>query len=581
LVSSPTAKTAATFSGVPISDNPAHVDRRLRRVRHLLVGDLTDGELDSAVVPPLPLALLLVEASPELRALLRNPFNLRLAAGLAEYLTGGWHAELLAARSRVDLLEAYWEWRVRKDDSTAREALLARLCREMVSSRSLRVVETEPTVMAADSPAVQAMLSENVLSGEGGLLPAGRRVLSFSHNILFDYAAALYLLHDPIDQNRLLSTLDTDPSLPLVARPSFEILTDLLWKHRDLDVFWPLCLEVAGSRHVLASLAFAARLLNLIRHADDLTPLAPKPGGAVRSTGLRPVQEFIRQLIGGLRSLALLADPEPAVVPLAGLARRLADHVGASYVDGALAADLLVALQFRAPLSADDPGADDRGHAVGALLDGCRTDPQRLEQLAGAAARQLPHAVGVSAAAREATDRLLTDRDALRQWGGTVLPWLADAVVSAVPHDPDLAGRMASAVLMSRETRDEQVTFAGGALLPLTQSRRDQAALAAASLGRSFDQLCAANLMLAAEIFCDLVDGEPAPQASSRWPMSASDATGWLEHGDDLARPEPRSCGCAPHGPPTRCTRASARQDGSKRSVNWRSPRRTQSCARS
>jgi hypothetical protein len=407
----------------------------------------------------------LAAASSELRALLRNPFNLRLAARLAEHLTGSQHAELLAARSRVDLLEAYWSWRVRNEDGTAREALLTRLCLAMVSRRSLRVVETEPTVTAGDSAAVQAMLSENVLSGDGGLLPAARRVLSFSHNILFDYAAALYLLHDSVDRTRLLRTLDADPSLPLVARPSFEILADLLWKHRDLDVFWPLCLDLAGSRHVLASLAFAARLLNLIRAADDLMPLAPEPGRADRPDGLWPAQEFIRQLVGGLRTPALLADLAPAVVPLTVLARHLAGNAGASYMDAALAADLLVALQIRVPLSAGDPGADDRGHAVAALLDGCRADPQRMEQLAGAATRQLPHTVGVSAAAREATDRLLADDDALRQWGGTVRIWLADAVVPAVPHDPDLARRMAAAILTFRETRDERVSFGGGALL--------------------------------------------------------------------------------------------------------------------
>jgi len=215
------------FSGTPVSDNPAQVDLRLADVRHLLVGDLTDRELDAAVVAPLALASLLAQASPELRALLRNPFNLRLAAQVAPNLSGTQQQELLAVRSRVGLLDAYWSWRVRTEDRTAREALLARLCREMASSRSLRVVEAEPAVTAVDSAAVQAMLSENVLSGDSGVLPAARRVLSFSHNILFDYAAAIYVLLNPADPSRLLDTLDADPSLPLVARPSFEILVDL------------------------------------------------------------------------------------------------------------------------------------------------------------------------------------------------------------------------------------------------------------------------------------------------------------------------------------------------------------------
>ncbi len=522
------------FSGAPLSDDPAQFDRRLAGVRHVLVGDFTERELEAALVQPLPLASLLAQASPDLRDLLHNPFNLRLAAKLAQHLSGGQQGELLSVRSRVDLLETYWSWRVHNADRTARDSLLTRLCRQMVSSRSLRVVEAEPAVTAFDGGAVEAMLSENVLSGEGGLA-AARRVLSFSHNILFDYATAIYTLLDPLDPGRLLGTLDAEPSLPLVARPSFEMLVDLLWKHRDDGLFWGLCLGVTGSTHVLASLAFAARLLNLIRTADDLSPLSPEPGRMDLPEGMRPEQQFVRQLVGALRTSTVLADPTPAVVPLAALARRLAENSALSYFDAALAADLLLGLQLRAPISGGNPGADDRGQAVAALLDGCRTDPRRMEQLAGAAARQLPHVIGTSLAARGAADRLLSDTVALQEWGGTVLTWLADAVVEVVFHDPDLARRMAAAVLTFRETREEQVTFGGGALLPLTESRRQQAEHGVYRLGHSFKRLCDADLVVASEIFCDLIRDRSTMPTKGQWPLSITDVSGWLEYGWDLS----------------------------------------------
>lgn len=519
------------FPGAPIPDDSSRFDGRLTGVRHLMVGDLADRELDTAVVPPLPLAALLAEAPDELRALLRNPFNLRLAAQLTSQLSSGQHSGLLAVRSRVDLLEAYWSWRVYSADRTARQALLSRLCHQMASSRSLRVIEAEPVVTAADSAAVEAMLSENVLSGDGGVLAIGRRVLSFSHNILFDYATAIYLLVDPVEPNRLLATLDADPSLPLVTRPSFEILVDLLWKHRGDGLFWPLCLDVAGSPHVLASLAFAARVLNLVRGADDLVPLAAEPGRVDRRDGAWPARQFIGQLVGALRTPAVLPDPTPAVVPLAVLTRYCAENARASFQDAVLAANLLLALQLRVPLHAGDPGADDRGLAVAALLDACRADPQQMEGVVGVAARQLPHAAAASAAARAAVERLLTDDDALRQWGGTVLTWLAEAVVPTVGHDPDLARCMANVVLTFREARDEHVTFGGGPLLPLRESRRQQAQHGAYVLGQAFGELCAANLQVAAEVFCDLASEGDGPQASDRWPMSVPDAEGWLQYG--------------------------------------------------
>ena len=308
----------------------------------------------------------------------------------------------------------------------------------------------------------------------------------------------------------------------------------MLWEHRDAGLFWPLCLKIAGSTHVLASLAIAARLINVIRAVDDLVPLEPLPGRTDQPNELRPEQKVVHHIVGALRASTVLPDATPAIPPLAILARRLAENTGSSYADAALATDLLVGLQLRVPLVVGDPGADDRGHAVAALLDGCRSDHLRMEKLAGGAAGQLPHTVGASAAARCAVDRLLGDHDTLQQWGGTVLPWLADAIVPAASHDPDLARRMAAAVLTFRETRDEQVSFSGGALLAFNESRQQQAKHGTYRLGRSLGRLCAANLGVATEIFCDLADDGSAPPTSDQWLVSVPGAAGWLQYGQDL-----------------------------------------------
>jgi hypothetical protein len=524
------------FAGRPLADDPALADGTLHGVRHLLVGDLTDEELETAVKPPLPLAALLAEASPDLRALLRNPFNLRLAAALTE--SGGQLSELHAVRSRVGLLQAYWDRRVHSEASAARDVLLARLCREMVTRRDLRVVEGEPVVTAADSAAVTAMLSEHVLSDADAVLPTGRRVLSFSHNVLFDYAVAVYLLLDPLDPTRLVPVLDADPSLPLVARPSLEILVDVLWERRETGLFWPVCLGVAESSHVLASLAVAARLLRLVQSFDDLAPLAPPAGRADRTEGLWPEQELTRQLTGALSTPAVLADGAAVAAPLATLARHLAENAAASYADAALATNLLDALQRRVPVAEGQAGADDRGRAVAELLDACRTDPRRMEQLAGAAARQLPDVVASSAAAREAVYRLLDDDATLQQWGGTVLTGLAEAVVPVVSLDSDLAKRLATTILTFNETRDEQVAFSGSVLLAMSESRRQQAALAVYILGEAFDELCAADLLTAAEIFCTIAENGSERPSRVDWPVTVAGAEGWLRYGQDLSLTE-------------------------------------------
>jgi hypothetical protein len=527
------------FPGAPVATDAEYIDSQLTKVRHLRVGELTDAELSGSVQPPLALATLLGEASPDLRALLRNPFNLSLAARMAEHLTDSEHSQLLAVRSRVQLLDRYWAWRILHDQPTARIALLSRLTSEMAATRSMRVVEAEPVVNSGDDAAVQAMLSASVLTADPGIVPGGRRILSYSHNILFDYAAAIYLLLDQLNPRNLLIALDADPALPLVARPSFELLADLLWNQPDRSAFWSLCLDGAGSSHLLASLAFAARLLNLARDPDDLTPLASAQGRTDPPTGMLPAQRLVSQVVGALRGNAVLADATPAMAPLSRLAAQLAANARSSCIDAALAADLLITLERQAPLAGAEPVSDERAAATADLFDVCRSDPRHFEQLAGGVARLLPSAIQFSVEARAAVERLIDDRSALEQWGGTVLDSLAGCIVPAVQEDPAFARRVAKAVLEFRETRDEQVPFVPGALLPLTESRKQQADRSVDTVARAFPELCAADLEFAAEIYCYFANlGLLASSVDTSWPLATNGAGAHLQYG--FARPVTR-----------------------------------------
>jgi hypothetical protein len=263
----------AVFAGEPVSDEEGQSDPRLSGIRHLLVGSLTEDELGVALAASPALATFVSTASVDVRVMLRNPFNLQLADALVPGNSPVDSERLSAVHTRLGLLGLYWEWRVQAEDRTARDAVLERLCRHMLSVRDLRAIEQPPVVTAGDSAAIEALLHEGVLTADTGAIPGARRVLAFSHNILFDFAAAMYVLLDQLDPDRLLAELDQDPELPLVARPSLDLLVDHLWEHRSSGAFWRLCFVVAASDHLLASLAFAGRLLAVIREADDLNPL--------------------------------------------------------------------------------------------------------------------------------------------------------------------------------------------------------------------------------------------------------------------------------------------------------------------
>jgi hypothetical protein len=525
------------FAGGPVSRDAVRVDSQLATVRHLLVSEFDEEDLDRELVDPMPLASLFAKASPDLRRLLRIPFNLRLAAELVDGSTSAQQDDLLQVRSRVELLDRYWDSRVREEDRRSREALLERLASSMLTGRRLEVAEKEPTVLGTDSAALEGLLSQGVLRRLDGPIPGVGGALSFAHNILFDYAVAIHVLYDALESDGLVEKLDSDPTLPLIARPSFDLLVDMLWQARTGDEFWPRVLAVAGSGHVLASLAIASRVVNLVHDPNDLRELSTR-GPLTPNTGeLSSRQRLAGQVICAFRARAVLPRPANAVPALAQLAILLADHAKASYADAALATDLILALQDRVPITSENvesAGAVERAATVAALLDAARSEPIRMENLAGLLSRQLQYFVGISAEVRDAVQRLLEDDVALTQWGGTVLTWFPDMVVSALAPAPQLARSLATASLSFEETRNEDIGLGFSAIMPLRESRMQQARLAAYRLGEVFAQISSTDIVTATEIVSDAYGDATSANDNPQWPMVAHGTAGWLEHGYGL-----------------------------------------------
>jgi hypothetical protein len=538
----------SAFAGQPVATRPQQVDPRMGQVRHLLVADLTDEELAPALRKSSELAGLLGTATAELARLLHNPFNLRLAVELvagAVPLTREERGRLSDARTRLDLLDAYWRYRVDTEDMTARAQLLRRVCERMLATRDLRVVEQPPAVLGTDSAAVSDLLSGNVLALDRQGITGAARILVFAHNILFDYATAQYVLLDPLNPSQLINRLFDDPSIPLIARPSLELVIDRLWNQADRGPFWRLALELAGSEHLLASLAVAGGVLTHTPTATDLQPISDVLTAG--STEDHAAARSLTSQIGGALRAPLVPDQvaSAAVPGIAWLAATLARSAATngSWDDAALAVDLLESLERRAPLRPSDPGAADRATTVAVLLDACRAEPNRFEQIAGAVTRHLPSAITTEPTVARAVARLLSDSAAMRQWGGTVLFNLARAVPALLAVDPALARQTATAIWTFDEQRDEQVSFVSAPLLPMIESRRQQAQHAIYELAIVFPRICEADLVSATQIFAEIANTglylTPTSDPRNNWPITDGDRNGWLQYGRDLDMLDP------------------------------------------
>ena len=266
------------------------------------IDELSDSELGQVGAAWPELAQLALSAPEDLKRLLRNPFNLRLAAELL--LAGADVEELSTVRDRLGLLDRYWEQRVVDGQGgIARNSLLSRVCNLSVRSRTL----TAPVsgVLSDDATAgevLEQLLSRSVLS-DAAIVSSAPTVGSvrFAHHVLFDYAVAVTVFAEAGDA--LLRSLQEDPDLVLFARPSIDMHLERLWSD-DPEAFWTVAFAVTGDESLprLAAVAATEVVARRVVAVDELAPLvAPLIAGEGS-----PAQERLLRYL----ALAVVIDRE-------------------------------------------------------------------------------------------------------------------------------------------------------------------------------------------------------------------------------------------------------------------------------
>jgi len=296
----------------PVRSPPdaAYVDPEFVAVNHLSVALLNDVEIAQLEHRAPPLHTFLAGATPEMRELVRMPFNLRLLAHLLDADVDP--DELHHISTQLELLNSYWLNRVLTpvDGADLREAMLRSVCDLIVTARSMLVDRADVQANAIFLPAPPALLSSQLLvesADAGGSVD--RNVLGYAHHVLFDYAAARLLLRRP--ETELVSRLAGQPDLPILIRPSLDMHLRWLWQsdaeHRE---FWDVTMAITAESDIpeIATLVGAGIAAEMVRTLVDIAPLLR----AVRS-GIDSRREV------GERVLAhVLASVQASDLPLAG-----------------------------------------------------------------------------------------------------------------------------------------------------------------------------------------------------------------------------------------------------------------------
>ena len=244
----------AIFRGTPPDGpTPPIGGRHFSRIRHVVIGRLTDDELRQVGETGAESLAALISSAPEaVTELLRVPFNLWLAA---ELLNGGAEPQAIrSAGSQLALLDLYWKERVLQGhsprDGPAREAVLRDLVRAMVSGRALHA-DRDLVATVEAGPHISDLLSAGVIVEwqPSQHRPPRSATLALSHHVLFDYAVARLLLRRSVD--RFVRFLEGDLGFVLLGRPSLVMHFHHLWATAAPGTqpkeFWEAVLAVCRS----------------------------------------------------------------------------------------------------------------------------------------------------------------------------------------------------------------------------------------------------------------------------------------------------------------------------------------------
>lgn len=260
-----------------------------RQFTNLTVAPFSDADLQIVCQQVPAIERLLRESSADFRELLRNPFNLHIAAWLIE--AGAHIDEFSTVHSQVQLLGKYWRLRVEAPaDGVDRKAMLRHILRQMIGRNALSLPEE-----LAYSPGLAAPL-QGLCSSEVLRKSITDRI-SFAHNILFDYALARLIL----DEEEVFRFVREDSTRTIFFRPSLSYFFHYLW-WRDRELFWKIALEFFANPDLpeRAKVIPAVVITEASRSISDLQPVLREETSTINK-GITLILRSL-QALGSLQS---------------------------------------------------------------------------------------------------------------------------------------------------------------------------------------------------------------------------------------------------------------------------------------
>ncbi|GAA6201747.1 hypothetical protein [Aquicoccus sp. SU-CL01552] len=478
------------FEGSP--PNPEFSEASLARVRHFLVPRLTDADLDRAALEATDLGAVLAAAPEKLHDLLRNVFNLSLAAQLLA--DGASPASIRTVATQSDLIDAYEDRRL---TSTAMQRAASSAVSKMVQRRRLAVRK-----VVVEHDCLDEVIQSGVLVEAGDLV-------SFSHHVLFDHVAGRFYLEWD-DATQLIRQLGGDSSIALVLAPGLRFALERVWRTDGAGkaAVWCRVADIYADPTidpVLANVALRT-VIECVETANDVAGLTELIAARAGNEALATMMSRLARFVGLAIDVTDTVDALGALV-WASVAEACAVTGNRDLTDPTR---FLLQMLFEKANLSDLGLLEVFGRASRALLTFAWAADPVMQQTAICGIRF----VGKSFASDPPASRILLDR-VLRDphfsaHADREATWLAEQIMPIAEADAEFAVEIYH-VLFSREITDDATSFFGGQpsrIMPLSSSRRQDYHSCRYNLGRRADRLLELSANLGTRVVNEATLGE-------------------------------------------------------------------------
>jgi len=261
--------------------------------RYFEVPELSEEEFNLAIKKNKHLFSIVQKSTDALKALLRTPYFLKLLERIINEGSASTTNDLTHIETEEQLLDIFWKIKVA--DNTEKDIFLRKLTQQLILHENLSCQKSF-IITESNSNSYDSLISLGVITDSS----ITRQNISFSHNILVEFAVSKYLLSEDI--TNLFGYIDANQKIPFFFRQSFIYFYSKLWR-QDNSLFWKHYFAIKNKNSALYRLLHQT-ILNYIlaicyKTPDELTAIFNLKDLAERGDILRKILEGIRFIVKG------------------------------------------------------------------------------------------------------------------------------------------------------------------------------------------------------------------------------------------------------------------------------------------